>query len=120
MKRLWIGLAAVACSGIASAEKTDLELVSQQGVAHFLTLSKPWITKRDYVEKVVRGFCYNKDICRVHLWEKGKARPKGYPVSDRELATQVASYVQNTNTGLSQLRLSCKMFPDVPKDQCLN
>jgi len=113
-----LALVALLLSAQAYAEKTDLELVSQQGVAHFFTLSKPWIVDKVYVEGVARSFCKDKTVCRTHFWEKGKAKPRGYPLTDKEVSTEVASYVQNKNTGLSRMEWSCKAFPKMPKGEC--
>lgn len=120
MKRFLAGFLAGLCVTGTWAEQTDLELVAQQGVAYFFTASKPWIQDRSYLEKAARNFCHDKPICRTHFWEKGTAKPRGYPMSDKEVATEVASYQQNRNTKLSKMHWSCKAFTDLPKAECFN
>ena len=113
-------LVALSIAPFAQAEKTDLELVSQQGVAYFFTLSKPWIRDQAYVERTARAFCSDKQVCRFHVWEKGSTTPRGYPMTDKEIAAEVASFEQNKSTKLSRMNWSCKVFRHLPKGQCFS
>jgi hypothetical protein len=44
--------------------------------------------------------------------------PKSLPMSDAQVATQVAQWEYNRHTGLRRLLWSCKVFPATPKAEC--
>ena len=120
MKKLSLAITLIgaALSAGASTSKTDLQLIGQQGVHYFFTLSKPWIEDQRYVGDTLTSFCSTKDVCIAHIWEKGQAAPTKFPLSDKEVSLEAATLQFNKNTKRSNLLWSCKKFPSAGKDQC--
>ena len=102
----------------AYAEKTDLKLTGQQGVHYFFTLSSPWVDDPIYIESVFRNFCSSKAICITHMWKTGEAKPAGFPLSDKEVARELATLQHNANTGRNELLWNCKRFKGKTLKNC--
>lgn len=112
-------LALAGCSDkVKQSEKTDLQLVGQQGVHHFFTLSKPWIDDMGYVQKEAESFCASRDICFAQFWEAGTAAPKSFPLSDEEVATELAAYRINRNNGSEVMLWQCERYPESTSKNC--
>lgn len=114
-----LGIAALVPFSV-QAEKTDLELVGQQADNYFFTLSKPWILDKNYINRIAKGFCSNKNICFAHFWEKGKAKPNKFPLTNKEINAQMATYRINKYTKKEVILWSCKHFPGTPNDECFH
>lgn len=117
-KNVVFGAAALLIFTHAHAEKTDLQLTGTQGVHMFFTVSSPWSENQKYLEGVLRGACYGKPVCFSHVWKKGDAAPRKFPLSDKAVATELATFQQNKHTGLNKLLWSCKRFHVTDKTKC--
>lgn len=104
----------------AYAEKTDLKLTGKQGVHFFFTLSKPWAADKKYIRNLSENFCADKPVCFTHIYLTGTAAPKGFPLSDSEVAAEIATYNRNKNTGAERMLWSCSRFPDEPSSTCFS
>lgn len=110
----------LSCAVTAGAAETDLELVGQQGANYFFVVSKPWVLDKKYVESVVSNFCAQRAVCAAHVWERGVAMPGGFPLSDKELSTQLASYRSNKNSGLKEMLWRCGAYEGVTPKNCFS
>lgn len=124
LPRNWIlrgfGAIALLCTLLpAYAERTDLELVGEQGVHYFFTLSKPWSQDQKYLKQVSQNFCSTKVICITHIWDPKDGRaPKSLPFTDKQVDNEVVTYQGNKNTGRSKFIWNCKKFPNESTANC--
>lgn len=103
---------------LAQAEKTDLEMTGQQGVHVFMAVSKPWAEDQAFIERTVRGICSGKRICISHIWDKKSGAPKAFPLTDKQVKDELATFQMNKNTGREELLWNCKIFQKAPKNSC--
>lgn len=120
MKALWIAWLSATIATPAIAEKIDLKMTGQQGDNYFFTVPKSHATNQEYLLNVSKGMCFNKTYCYIHIWEAGTAAPTRFPLTDREVKAQIASYTSNKRTGKEAMLWSCKKFPKTPKSACFS
>ena len=118
MSKGYLFLALALIAGISQAEQTDLKLTGQQGVHYFFTVSSPWANDPKYIKNVLMNFCYDKEICITHIWNKKDANPKKLPFSDKEVELELATFQHNKNTGRNELLWNCKKFPGEKLTNC--
>lgn len=104
----------------ARAEKTDIELIGQQGVHYFFVVSKPWILDASYIEHAARSFCADKVICFAHFWERGTPAPRRLPMTDAQDRAEMAVFRVNKNTGHSEMLWRCGVYPNATKKNCFS
>jgi hypothetical protein len=94
------------------------QLNSKQGTVNFVVIDKNQAKKQDTYRFAIADVCGTKPFCKVLFWVAGTDAPKSLPMSDAQVASQVADWVYNSHTGLSRLLWSCKTFPNTPKNEC--
>jgi hypothetical protein len=95
--------AAIACGSDSPAPSPTASLpkysvAGEQGVFKFVEIED---TSRPALEAVSAKLCANMNICQVIFWRSGA--PTRLPMTDAQVAAEVAHYERNTNTGLDQL-----------------
>lgn len=120
MKKVVIAAVLAVFSMQVHAEKTDIELVGTQGSHYFFTLSKPWIFDASYVENSAKNFCSLRTVCIAHFWEKGTASAKSLPMTDAQVAAELATYQWNKNTGRSSMLWRCGKYPESTSSNCFS
>ena len=104
-------------SGVASAG-AGWKLPGKQGVMNLVVIDKSQIKNRDIYRIAIAEICGVKPICQVLFWVAGTNAPKAQPMSDAQVASKVAHWQFNNNTGLRRLLWSCKTFRDTPTNEC--
>jgi hypothetical protein len=89
-----------------------------QGVMNFVAIDKGRERDRDVYRFAIAELCGVKPVCQVLFWPADTGAPKSLPMSDAQVASQVAHWQFNSHTGLRRLLWSCKIFPKTPKDEC--
>jgi hypothetical protein len=95
------------------------KLNGKQGIMNFVVIDRSQAKNQDIYRVAIAEICGIKPICQVLFWTTGTDAPKSLPMSDAQVASKVAHWQYNSNTGLRRLLWSCKAFPNTPKDECL-
>lgn len=64
---------------------------------------------------IARNLCKGKSVCMVHFWTDKAKAGRQLPMTDAQVAAQIASYSWNVNTGNDLL--VCHPFGE-PGDRC--
>ena len=88
-----------------------------QGVMHFVLIDKAALLDEDVYRDAVAKICSIKDICHVLFWTDRAMVPQYLPMNDAQLATEVAMWSMNSNSGLREWSWNCKVVGK--KDSCL-
>jgi hypothetical protein len=112
-----IAVITIFCS-VASAG-AGWKLNGKQGIMNLVVIDKSQTKNRDIYRIAIAEICGVKPICQVLFWVAGTNAPKALPMSDAQVASKVAHWQYNSNTGLRRLLWSCKTFPDTPTNECL-
>jgi hypothetical protein len=91
----------------ATAEPTaDLLPVAEQGEFQMVLLVQPeFSTNREVLLAASKKLCGNADFCKLLIWNDVAYIPESLPMTDEQLAKQIADYSRNRNTGLDELCL---------------
>lgn len=69
---------------------------------------------------LARDICGSRPFCKVGAWTDETLLPRGFPMTDREVAGQVFSYTLNRDTGFEQSLWRCALFPQPSPDLCFS
>jgi len=85
----------------SSTERSLLKAQGQQGVSFFVLAPGSLIVDPGRLEQQSRQFCDENggSICQVFVWTNPQLVAGGFPLSDKELRSQVAQYERNKHTG---------------------
>lgn len=73
-------------------------------------------SSRTGTEAAARELCDGEAFCKVMGWTDNSLLPRGFPLTDRELAGQAFSYTLNRNSGMDEAVWACDAAsPDCPK-----
>jgi hypothetical protein len=67
-----------------------------------------------------RYICGDKSFCKVGIWTDPDLMPRGFPMTDREVAGQAFMYSLNRDTGFEQTLWRCDWYPQSDPDHCLS
>lgn len=113
-------LATLGFCGSAFAEKTDIELIGQQGTHYFFVVSKPWITDAGYIENSGKAICASKSVCIAHFWERGTPAPTRLPMTEAQAKAEMAVFRVNKNSGLSEMLWRCGKYQHATEQNCFS
>ncbi|MFG6111120.1 hypothetical protein [Stenotrophomonas nematodicola] len=105
--------------GCAGSGPKVWRVVSKQGSLHFVEIDERFAADADVIGRVGEEVCKGKRSCVAAIWSSKDRTPSALPVSFDVLATQLASYQQNTTTGLHKLMLDCERVAAQDKSNCL-
>lgn len=94
------------------------QLLGSQGIMYLVAVDKSEATNQDVYRFAVAHLCAGKSICQVLFWIAGTDAPRSLPMTDAQVASQVAHWQYNGDTGLRRFLWSCTIFPDTTKDEC--
>ena len=85
---------------LAPPTDVSFQKVGGQGQVTFILVSKTLASERATIEQRARNYCdsLQPDWCKLLIWKDQKRVPKKLPMSDSQLAAQVASYTRNRAT----------------------
>lgn len=109
--------ALVACGG---SDPKVWRVVAKQGDFHFVEIDERFAGNADVIGRAVADVCKEKRFCFVGVWSSKDRTPSALPMSDDAVATQLASYRQNTSTGLQKLMLKCGRFAGQDESTCFS
>lgn len=67
---------------------------------------------------LARQACGSRTFCKVGIWTDPGFLPRGFPMTDREVAAQVFQYSLNRNTGFEQTLWNCRVAPQTDQANC--
>lgn len=93
----------------------DWELVRTQGMMKLVVVSQAKEARRDVYQAAIGALCAPSQFCYILFWSDRRRVPRQLPMSDAEVAAQVAVYTRNPRTGLDELLLTCRLEKDPTK-----
>lgn len=91
------------------------EKVANAGQFQHVWISKDQESNRAKYDEIIAALCKPGVWCGINFWSERKVIPMRFPMSDAQVAAQVASYVYNPNTKYRQFMLNCRINPN-PKE----
>lgn len=83
----------------------DMDVVAERGVFRFVeTVSRD----PDAFRVTAASLCATEAVCNVGFWRPGAA-PRTLPMSDAQVASKLAMYGRNLNTGYNDWAWSCEV-----------
>ena len=94
------------------------ELVGQQGDMRFVFIPAAHSDSKSEYHMAVGSLCAGKTHCYVNFWQDRAKTPSSLPLTDEQVAAQVAGYIMNTARGKSHWAWKCDKFPDTDPAHC--
>ena len=71
------------------------------------------------MQTAAKTACGQEAICKVVIFRPGTVLPTQFPMTDREVSEQIASYTRNRNSGADELIARCDVVKDTPAASCM-
>ncbi len=71
------------------------------------------------METLAKDTCGSRDFCKVSIWTDESTMPRGFPMTDREVAATAFAYSLNRTNGFEQAMWDCARFPQGDSGACL-
>lgn len=91
--------------------------VGAQGDMNFVVVEPPHDSQAQF-QQAVASICAGKTHCFVHFWESAAGAPRGLPMTDAQVDSEIAAYRQNTYTNLARWRWRCEVLTNLPQQEC--
>jgi hypothetical protein len=96
----------VTCLPSVSAAGSGYKITGQSGIMFFVAVDAAQKDNEDIYRRAAGEACSGKSICQVHFWV-GSA-PSKLPLTDAQVASKLAHWQMNLNTGLRRWLVKCK------------
>jgi hypothetical protein len=67
---------------------------------------------------LAKDACGAEPICGAGIWVDAATAPRGFPMTDREVASEVFHYRVNRHTGYEQTLWNCGLYPQDDAANC--
>lgn len=94
------------------------ELVGQQGDMRFVFIPAAHSESKSEYHMAVGSLCAGKTHCYVSFWQDRAKTPTRLPLTNEQVAAQVAGYIMNTARSKSDWAWRCDKFPDTDPARC--
>jgi hypothetical protein len=94
------------------------EQIGEQGSMRFVALTGADVSE-DLVRNAIAAVCKVDTFCNVAVWQGEASAATSLPMTDAQVATQLAHWSYNGNTGNRELFWDCKRLPQHDRNDCL-
>lgn len=120
MKKWVVLVALAALAGCGGAGPKVWRIVAKQADFHFVEIDERFAGDADAIGRAAADVCKDEPFCAVGVWSSKDVVPSSLPLSDEALASQLASYRQNTAIGVKKLMLKCGRFAGQDENTCFS
>jgi hypothetical protein len=83
-----------------------------QGQEQFVLVEEASESNPKLYDDVIRHLCRRDEWCGLDFWSNSSLIPNHLPMSDQQIASEVANYTQNPDTGFVQFVWNCHVHND--------
>lgn len=92
-------------------------VVGSQGVFRMVVAADA--ATADDIRTAAVDLCGRESICKVYFWANAGSAATAVPMSDAQVASRIAAWDMNSNTGFREFKWDCKRFPQPYPEDCL-